>query len=410
MSDNAAWSARDLSVLWHPCTQMKDHEWLPMVPIRRGNGVWLEDFDGRRYIDAISSWWVNLFGHANPRINRALGAQAETLEHVLLAGFSHAPAIELAERLVAVTPPGLDRVFYADNGSSAVEVALKMSFHYWRNTGRGERTRFVSLANSYHGETLGALSVGDVALYKATYRPLLLDTLVAPTPDRYDAEPGESGAELARRRAADLRALLERHAGEVCAILIEPLVQCAGGMRMHDPEYLRQLRTLCDEPLKVTLPGPYILSRALWVPEVSSAAYASKEDLAEAMQGGDINYDVVIATPDAMRVVGKLGTVLGPRGLMPNPKVGTVSPDPAQAVRNAKAGQVRYRTDKAGIIHCTIGKASFEVDALKNNLTALLQDLVKAKPASAKGQYLQKISVSSTMGLGITVDQATLSL
>ena len=247
MSDNAAWSARDLSVLWHPCTQMKDHEWLPMVPIRRGNGVWLEDFDGRRYIDAISSWWVNLFGHANPRINRALGAQAETLEHVLLAGFSHAPAIELAERLVAVTPPGLDRVFYADNGSSAVEVALKMSFHYWRNTGRGERTRFVSLANSYHGETLGALSVGDVALYKATYRPLLLDTLVAPTPDRYDAEPGESGAELARRRAADLRALLERHAGEVCAILIEPLVQCAGGMRMHDPEYLRQLRTLCDE-------------------------------------------------------------------------------------------------------------------------------------------------------------------
>ena len=142
----------------------------------------------------------------------------------------------------------------------------------------------------------------------------------------------------------------------------------------------------------------------------AGADVVGMEDLAEAMQGGDINYDVVIATPDAMRVVGKLGTVLGPRGLMPNPKVGTVSPDPAQAVRNAKAGQVRYRTDKAGIIHCTIGKASFEVDALKNNLTALLQDLVKAKPASAKGQYLQKISVSSTMGLGITVDQATLSL
>ena len=142
----------------------------------------------------------------------------------------------------------------------------------------------------------------------------------------------------------------------------------------------------------------------------AGADVVGMEDLAEAMQGGDINYDVVIATPDAMRVVGKLGTVLGPRGLMPNPKVGTVSPDPAQAVRNAKAGQVRYRTDKAGIIHCTIGKASFEVDALKNNLTALLQDLVKAKPASAKGQYLQKISVSITMGLGFTVDQATLSL
>ena len=142
----------------------------------------------------------------------------------------------------------------------------------------------------------------------------------------------------------------------------------------------------------------------------AGADIVGMDDLAEAMQAGDIGYDVVIATPDAMRVVGKLGTVLGPRGLMPNPKVGTVSPDPAQAVRNAKAGQVRYRTDKAGIIHCTIGKASFEVEALKNNLQALLQDLVKAKPSSAKGQYLQKVSVSSTMGLGITVDQATLSL
>ena len=134
------------------------------------------------------------------------------------------------------------------------------------------------------------------------------------------------------------------------------------------------------------------------------------DDLAEKMQGGDLNYDVVIATPDAMRVVGKLGQVLGPRGLMPNPKVGTVSPNPAEAVKNAKGGQVRYRTDKAGIIHCTIGKADFESDKLKENLQALLQDLVKAKPATAKGQYLQKISISSTMGPGVTVDQSTLAL
>ena len=134
------------------------------------------------------------------------------------------------------------------------------------------------------------------------------------------------------------------------------------------------------------------------------------DDLAERMQGGELNYDVVIATPDAMRVVGKLGTVLGPRGLMPNPKVGTVSPNPAEAVKNAKAGQVRYRTDKAGIIHCTIGKADFEPERLKENLTALLADLVKAKPATSKGQYLQKISVSSTMGPGVTVDQSSLSL
>jgi large subunit ribosomal protein L1 len=142
----------------------------------------------------------------------------------------------------------------------------------------------------------------------------------------------------------------------------------------------------------------------------AGAEVVGMDDLAEKMQAGDLNYDVVIATPDAMRVVGKLGQVLGPRGLMPNPKVGTVSPDAAGAVRNAKAGQVRYRTDKAGIVHCTIGKVSFDVDALKGNLQALLNDLVKAKPAKAKGQYLQKISVSSTMGVGIIVDPSTLTL
>ncbi|WP_045726871.1 MULTISPECIES: 50S ribosomal protein L1 [unclassified Xanthomonas] len=142
----------------------------------------------------------------------------------------------------------------------------------------------------------------------------------------------------------------------------------------------------------------------------AGAEAVGMDDLAEKMQGGDLNYDVVIATPDAMRVVGKLGTLLGPRGLMPNPKVGTVSANPAEAVKNAKSGQVRYRTDKAGIIHCTIGKASFEDDALKSNLQALLLDLVKAKPATSKGAYLQKISVSSTMGPGVTIDQASLSL
>src|SRR6476661_372827 len=142
----------------------------------------------------------------------------------------------------------------------------------------------------------------------------------------------------------------------------------------------------------------------------AGAEAVGMDDLAEAMQNGDLNYDVVIATPDAMRVVGKLGQVLGPRGLMPNPKVGTVSPNPAEAVKNAKGGQVRYRTDKAGIIHCTIGKADFDADSLKNNLQALLLDLIKAKPSTAKGQYLQKISISSTMGPGVIVDQSTLAL
>jgi adenosylmethionine-8-amino-7-oxononanoate aminotransferase len=243
---NAAIAARDLAVLWHPCTQMKDHEWLPMVPIRRGEGVWLEDFEGRRYLDAISSWWVNLFGHANPRINAALRDQLDRLEHVILAGFTHEPATTLAERLVAITPPGLERVFYADNGSAAVEVALKMSYHCWRNSGRPEKTKFVTLTNSYHGETLGALAVGDVALYKATYAPLLMQVLAAPSPDCYGREPGESWEAHSRRRFADMEALLARHAGEVCAVIVEPLVQCAGSMRMYHPVYLSLLREACD--------------------------------------------------------------------------------------------------------------------------------------------------------------------
>ena len=166
---------RDLLAVWHPCTQMKDHEWLPMIPIARGDGVWLEDVDGRRYLDAISSWWVNLFGHANPRIAAAVTRQLGRLEHVMLAGFTHEPAIELAERLTALAPAGLTRCFYADNGSSAIEVALKMSFHYWRNAGRPTKRRFVTLTNSYHGETLGALAVGHVELYRDIYQPLLMD-------------------------------------------------------------------------------------------------------------------------------------------------------------------------------------------------------------------------------------------
>ncbi len=244
---NAALAARDLKHLWHPCTQMHDHESIPMVPIVRGEGAWLIDADGRRYLDGISSWWTNLFGHANPRIAAALAAQAQTLEHVIFGGFTHEPAIELAEELVRISPPGLERVFLADNGSAAVEVALKMSFHYWLNRGHGEKTRFIALSGSYHGETLGALSVSDVALYRTTYAPLLLTPILAPSPDGYQGEPGESPAQTAARRLGELRALLERHAHETCAVIVEPLVQCAGGMRMYHPDYLTGLRALCDE-------------------------------------------------------------------------------------------------------------------------------------------------------------------
>lgn len=247
MSNNISLIQRDLAVLWHPCSQMKDHEHnLPLVPIKNGQGVWLEDFDGKRYLDAISSWWVNLFGHCHPAINAAVKTQLDTLEHVILGGFSHEAAISLAERLVAVTPPGLQKCFYADNGSSAVEIALKMSFHYWRNLGQTQKTRFVTLANSYHGETLGALAVGDVALYKDTYAPLLMEPITAPSPDCYQREPGESWHDYSLRRFADIDALLARNADSVCAVIVEPLVQCAGGMRMYHPIYLTKLREACD--------------------------------------------------------------------------------------------------------------------------------------------------------------------
>ena len=244
--DNRQLAERDLAVLWHPCTQMKDHELQPVIPIRRGQGVWLEDFDGKRYLDAVSSWWVNLFGHANPYINAALHRQLGELEHVLLAGFTHEPAITLAERLVALSPDGLNRCFFADNGSSAVEVALKMSFHYWRNRGQTGKTRFVTLENSYHGETLGALAVGNVVLYKETYAPLLLQAITAPSPDCFYREQGEAWADFSTRRFADMERILAEHAAEVCAVIVEPLVQCAGSMRMYDPIYLKLLRDACD--------------------------------------------------------------------------------------------------------------------------------------------------------------------
>lgn len=239
---------RDLAVLWHPCSQMKDHERnMPMIPIKSGHGVWLEDFDGKRYLDAISSWWVNLFGHSNPTINQALKTQLDTLEHVILGGFTHQAALELAEKLVEITPPGLDKCFYADNGSSAIEIALKMSFHYWRNLGQTAKTKFITLENSYHGETLGALAVGNVALYKETYGPLLMEVVTVPGPDCYYREPGESWEAYSIRRFADMDRALVEHADQACAVIVEPLVQCAGNMRMYHPVYLKMLREACDK-------------------------------------------------------------------------------------------------------------------------------------------------------------------
>lgn len=246
MSLNDSWMQRDLAVLWHPCTQMKDHEQLPLIPIRRGDGVWLEDFDGKRYLDAVSSWWVNVFGHANPRINQRIKNQVDQLEHVMLAGFSHQPVVELSERLVALTPAGLERVFYTDNGSTGIEVALKMSFHYWRNSGRERKQRFVTLTNSYHGETVAAMSVGDVALFTDTYKPLLLDTFKVPSPDCYLRPEGVSWEEHSRQMFTHMEQTLAEHHQNIAAVIVEPLIQGAGGMRMYHPVYLKLLREACD--------------------------------------------------------------------------------------------------------------------------------------------------------------------
>ncbi len=244
--ENKTLLQRDLAVLWHPCTQMKDHETLPLIPIQSGKGVWLKDFEGKTYLDAISSWWVNLFGHANPKINEALKQQVDQLEHVLLAGFSHEPVITLAEKLIARCPPKLTRCFFVDNGSSAVEASLKMSYHYWLNKGKKNKTHFITLSNSYHGETLGALAVGDVQLYKDTYKPLLMQTITVPSPDCFSRADDMSWKEHSEHMFAHMEKTLETHAATSCAVIVEPLVQCAGNMRMYHPVYLEKLREACD--------------------------------------------------------------------------------------------------------------------------------------------------------------------
>ncbi|RLA67747.1 MAG: adenosylmethionine--8-amino-7-oxononanoate transaminase [Epsilonproteobacteria bacterium] len=233
---NTKMMQRDLEVIWHPCTQMKDHETLPVVPIKSAKGVYLYDFEGHSYIDAISSWWVNLFGHANTSINDKIKEQLDTLEHVLLAGFTHEPAVELAHKLVNITAKELKKVFYVDNGSSAVEAALKMSYHYHLNQGKCKPI-FLSLTNSYHGETIGALSVGDVALYKETYKPLLIGNKQVPVP--IDQSP-----QAAKEALIFLEHILKEQSDEIAALIIEPLVQGAGGMHMYHSDYIVGARKL----------------------------------------------------------------------------------------------------------------------------------------------------------------------
>jgi len=247
MTSNHDLLARSLASVWHPCTQMKRHETLPLVPIARGKGVWLYDVDGKRYLDTVSSWWVNLFGHCNPRINAALTDQLGKLEHVMLAGFTHEPVVQLSEKLRDLAPAGLGHCFYGSDGASATEIALKMSAHYWRNCGKPNKSQFISLQNSYHGETLGALSVTDVALFRDAYGSLIKQNATVSSPDWREAEPGETAEAFALRCADALEKHLQAHHESIAAFIIEPLVQGAAGMAMYHPTYLKKARELCSQ-------------------------------------------------------------------------------------------------------------------------------------------------------------------
>ena len=238
---------RSLAAVWHPCTQMKHHESFPLIAITKGKGPWLYDEEGNALLDCISSWWTNLFGHSNPRINQAISNQLEKIEHVMLAGFTHRPVVELSEKLSALTNGNLGHVFYASDGASAVEIALKMSHHFWQLNGKTQKKKFVCLQNGYHGETLGALAVTDVAIFRKAYGSLLQDVYTVTSPDTRKAKSGESAIDVAKHAAAELEQLFKKEHQHIAAIIIEPLVQCAGQMAMHAPEYLRLVKDLCNQ-------------------------------------------------------------------------------------------------------------------------------------------------------------------
>jgi adenosylmethionine-8-amino-7-oxononanoate aminotransferase len=302
VSANTDWLERSRAAVWHPCTQMKVHETLPLVPIARGEGAWLHDFDGRRYLDAVGSWWVNLFGHAHPRIVEAIARQARTLPHAMLAGFTHAPVVELSERLHALAPGGLGHAFYASDGASATEIALKMSFHWWRNRGCADKRRFIALAGGYHGETLGALSVTDVAIFRDAYAPLLRRNATVPCPD----PRGAQGRDVVGEAIAALEAELERHHATTAALIVEPLVQGAAGMVMYEPEYLGQARALCTR-YDVHLIADEIMTGfgrtgTLFAWEQVSAPAPDFLCLSKGITGGTLPLSCVLTTDEVYRV------------------------------------------------------------------------------------------------------------
>ena len=239
----------DLKYIWHPFTQMKELENEDSKPIiiKKGNGIYIEDIDGNKYIDAVSSWWVNTLGHSNKRINKAIAKQAKEIEHVIFAGFTHKPAIELAKNLVNLTNNSLKHVFFSDNGSTAVEVALKMAYQYWALNGKSEKRKFIALKNSYHGDTLGAVSVGGIDLYHKVYKPLLFEIIQAQSPYCYRCPCKCEKSTCEEQCLNSVEEILKSQKDEIAGIIIEPLVQAAGGMIMYKSEYITKLRALCDQ-------------------------------------------------------------------------------------------------------------------------------------------------------------------
>ncbi|WMI79826.1 adenosylmethionine--8-amino-7-oxononanoate transaminase [Anaerotignum sp. MB30-C6] len=238
---------RDLKYVWHPCSQMKDYEDMPPIPIERGKGVYLYDIYGKEYIDIVSSWWCNLLGHCNPVITESIKNQLDKLEHVIFANFTHEGAVTLCEELVQVLPKGLTKFNFSDNGSAAVECALKMAFQYHYQTGKPEKIRFMYLSDGYHGETMGALSVGAMDLYAKIYKPMLMDTIQIEAPDCYRCPHGKNRKTCQCQCFIKAEKMFEEYAKETAGIIVEPLLQGSAGMRIYPPLYLKKLRSLCDE-------------------------------------------------------------------------------------------------------------------------------------------------------------------
>ena len=241
------WESRDLEYIWHPAAQMKDYEELPPMVIERAKGVWLYDVHGKKYLDIISSWWCNLFGHCNPIINQAVKEQIDRLEHVIFANFSNEPAIRLAEELAQIVPKGLAKFHFNDNGSSAVEAGLKMCFQYHLQTGHPERQKFMCLSEGYHGETIGALSVGSLDLYAQMYKPMMMENIHVEAPDCFRCPYGEDRDHCQCECFEHAEKAFAAHGKETAAIIVEPLLQGSAGMRVYPPLYLKKLRKLCDE-------------------------------------------------------------------------------------------------------------------------------------------------------------------